>query len=99
MKWCNKTIVVPKKDVERHRTIDLQQLDAHCQRQTHHCQSPFKLSCQVPPNMKKTILDAVDGYHVISQDKASKPLTAFISELNQYHCTRLLQEYISAGDA
>ena len=99
VEWCSKTIVVPKKDGQRQRTIDLQQLNEPCQRQTHHCQSPFKLVYQVPPIMKKTLLDTVDGCHVIPQDKASNPLTTFINEWNRYHCTRLLQGYISAGDA
>ena len=75
VEWCCKMIVVPKKNGWIHRTTDLQQLNAQCQHETYHCQSPFKLACQVPPNMEKTILDAVAGHHAIPLDETSKPLS------------------------
>lgn len=61
VEWCSRMIVVPKKDGRPRRTVDLQQLNKQCQRKTHHCQPPFQLACQIPPNVKKTVLDAVNG--------------------------------------
>lgn len=99
VEWCSKMIVVPKKDGRPRRTVDLQQLNQQCQCETHHCQLPFQLACLVPPNVKKTVLDAVDGYHTIPLDDASKPLTTFITEWGRFRSNRLPQGYIAAGDA
>lgn len=73
-------VVLPKRDGKPLGTIDFQHLISRCQRQTPHCQSPFNIACQIPSNVKKTVLDSVDGYHDISLDEARKPLTTFISE-------------------
>ena len=73
-------VITAKKDGTPRRTVDLQHLNSQCLRETHHCQSPFQLACQVPPNGKKTVLDTVDGYHATALDEASQPLTTFITE-------------------
>ena len=99
VEWCSKMIVIPKKDGRPRRTVDLQQLNSQCQRETHHCQSPFQLACQVPVNSKKTVLDAVDGFHAIPLDDESKPLTTFITEWGRYRSLRLPQGYLAASDA
>ena len=92
-------VVTAKKDGRPRRTVDLQKLNSQCLRETHHCQSPFKLAIQVPPHSKKTILDATDGYHSIELDEASKPLTSFITEWGRYRYRRLPQGFLVAGDA
>ena len=62
--WCSPMVIVRKKDgTPRRRTVDYQELNKQCLRETHHCESPFHLASKVPPNTKKTFLDAVDGYH------------------------------------
>ena len=58
VEWCSKMIVIPKKDGRPCRTVDLQQLCSQCQCETHHCQSPFQLACQIPINAKKKLLMA-----------------------------------------
>ena len=77
--WCSPMVVTAKKNGKPRRTIDLQHLNSQCSRETHHCQSPFLAACQVPPITKKTILDAVDGYHAIELDAESQPLMTFIT--------------------
>ena len=62
----------PKKDGRPRDTVDLPKLNAQCARETHHCQSPFQLACQVPTQTKKTVLDAVDRFHAIPLDDSSK---------------------------
>ena len=99
VEWYSRMIVVPKKDGRSRRTVDLQQLNKQCQRETHLYQPPFQLACQIPPNVKKTVLDAVDGYHAIPLDGASKPLTTFIAEWGWFRSNRLPQGYLAAGDA
>ena len=81
------------------RTVDLQRLNSQCERETHHCESPFKLACQVPAGTKKTVIDATDGYHSIPLDEASRHLTTFITPWGRYRYLRLPQGYIAAGDA
>ena len=94
--WCSPMVVTSKKDGTPRRTVDLQKLNDQCLRETHHCQSPFKLACQIPPHTKKTVLDATDGYHAIEFDEESKPLTMFITEWGRYtdiaDCQRVTQQ-------
>ena len=80
-------------------TTDLQKLNAQCYRETHHCQSPFQLACRIPSNTKKTVLDAVDGFHAIELDEASGKLATFITEQGRYCCCHLPQRYVAATDA
>ena len=97
--WCSPMVVIPKKNGKPRRTVDLQKLNSQCLRETHHCQAPFKLACQVPKGMKKTVLDATDGYHSIPLDDESKPLTTFITEWGRFRYLRLPQGFVAAGDA
>ena len=60
-------------------TIDLQRLNSQCIRELHHVESPFQLASQVPKNMYKTLLDAVDGYQAVELDEESQKLTRFIT--------------------
>ena len=99
VEWCSPMVVTAKKDGTPRRTVDLQKLNRQCRRETHHVQSPFQLACKVPPNTKRTILDATDGYHAIPLDEASKPLTTFITEWGRFRYCRLPQGFLAAGDA
>ena len=97
--WCSKMIVTPKKNGKPRRVVDFQKLNAQCLRETHHCPSPFQAASQIPPGTKKTVFDAVDGYHSIPLDKDSQPLTTFITEWGRYQYLRMPQGYLAAGDA
>ena len=99
VEWCSLMVVVAKKDGRPRRTVDLQELNAQCSRETHHCMSPFKLACQVPKGKIKTVVDATDGYHSIPLDEESRPLTTFITQWGRYRYKRLPQGFIAAGDA
>ena len=52
-----------------------------------------------PSQPKKTILNAVDGFHAIELYKASHKLTTFITEWRRYQCCHLPQRYLAATDA
>ena len=99
VEWCSPMVVTAKKNGKPRKTIDLQHLNSQCSRETHHCQSPFLTACQVPPNTRKTIPDAVDGYHAIDLDAKHQPLTTFITEWGRYLYLHLPQGYLAAGDA
>ena len=66
-------VVTDRKDGRLRRTVDLQRLNAQCLRETHHCESPFKLAMQVPANTFKTVVDATDGYHLVELDQRVDP--------------------------
>ena len=99
IEWCSQMVVVGKKDGRVRRTVDFQKLNQQCKRETNHCQPPFMLATQVPPNVRKTVFDAVDGYHAIELDEASKSLTTFITPWGAYRYRRLPQGYLASGDA
>ena len=97
--WCSTMVITAKKNGTPRRTIDYQYLNSQCKRETHHTSSPFHLALQVPKGTKKTVLDAVDGYHSVSLDEASQPYTTFITEWGRYQYLRMPQGYLASGDA
>ena len=97
--WCSTMVITAKKNGKPRRTVDYQHLNSQCKRETHYTSSPFQLSMQVPPNTKKTVLDATDGYHSIPLDEESQPLTTFITEWGRFMYIRMPQGYLASGDA
>ena len=97
--WCSTMVITAKKNGTPRRTIDYQYLNSQCKRETHHTSSPFHLALQVPKGTKKTVLDAVDGYHSVLLDEASQPYTTFITEWGRYQYLRMPQGYLASGDA
>ena len=97
--WCSQMVVVPKKDGRPRRTVDFQDLNKQCDRETHHCQPPFQLAAQIPPGVKKTSFDAVDGYHAVPLHQDSKQYTNFITPWGCYRYCRLPQGFVSSADA
>ena len=99
IKWCSQMVIVQKKDGSLRRTVNYQRLNSQCDRETHHCQPPFMLATQIPPNVKKTVFDAVDGYHVIPLHKDSKHYTTFITPWGAYRYCHLPQGFVASADA
>ena len=91
-------VITAKKNGKPRRTVDYQHLNSQCKQETHHTSSPFQLSLQVPPNTKKTVLDAVDCYHSIPLDEESQPLMTFITEWGRFMYLRMPQGYVASGD-
>ena len=97
--WCSSMVVVSKEDGSPRRTIDFQRLNAQCQRETHHTSTQFQLASQVPAHTKKSVVDAVDGFHSVALDSESQPLTTFITEWGRFMYLRMPQGFVAAGDA
>ena len=97
--WCSTMVITAKKNGKPRRTIDYQHLNSQCKQKTHHMESPFQLALQVPPNQKKTVLDAVDRYDSVPLDKESQPLTTFNTEWGKFMYLRMLQGYLASGNA
>ena len=97
--WCHRMVVVAKKSGKPRRTVDLQPLNRHAIRETHHTESPFHLARAVPPNTLKTVMDAWNGYHSIFLDKNDRHYTTFITPRGRFRYCVAPQGYISSGDA
>lgn len=96
--WCHKMVICPKKSGKPRRTVDLQPLNRHATRETHHTQSPFHQARKVPHHTKKTVFDAWNGYHSIALDEEDRHLTTFITPWGRYRYLVAPQGYISSGD-
>ena len=58
--WCHRMVVYRKKNGQPRRTVDLQALNKHCARETHHTPSPFHQAMSVPGGKKKSVFDALE---------------------------------------
>ena len=67
-----------KKNGKPRRAVDMQVLNKHTVRETHHTQSPFHQAMLVLSGTKKTITDVWNGYHSVPIREEERHLTAFI---------------------
>ncbi|XP_012943385.2 uncharacterized protein LOC106013107 [Aplysia californica] len=96
--WCHKMVICPKKSGKPRRTVDLQPLNRHAARETHHTQSPFHQARKVPPYTRKSVFDAWNGYHSIALAEEDRHLTTFITPWVRYRYLVAPQGYMSSGD-
>ena len=97
--WCHRMVVVPKRSGKPRRTVDLQQLNKHAVRETHHTESPFHQARSVPQNTYKTVSDAWNGYHSIYIQEEDRHFTTFITPKGRYRYCVAPQGYLASGDA
>ena len=97
--WCHRMVICAKKNGKPRRTVDLQALNAHAIRETHHTQSPFHQARAVPSNKKKTVFDCWNGYHSIPLYEGDRHLTTFITPWGRMRYRVAPQGYIASGDA
>ena len=96
--WCHRMVICAKKNGKPRRTIDFQPLNTHATRETHHTQSPFHQARSVPPNTKKTVFDAWNGYHSVPICREDRHYTTFITSWGRYRYCAAPQGYIASGD-
>ena len=77
--WCHRMVVCAKKSGKPRRTVDLQNLNRHAVRETHHTPSPFHQARAVPSHTFKSVFDAWNGYHSIAIAEEDRYLTTFIT--------------------
>ena len=97
--WCAHMVVVPKANGKPRRTIDYQELNKYCVRETHHTRVPFDMVSSVPKQTYKTTLDAFWGFHQVPLAEDSRPLTTFITPWGRYRYLRTPMGHCSASDA
>ncbi len=98
VKWCHRMIICAKKDCRPRRTVDMQPLNAHAVRETHHTQSPFHQARAVPHGTIKTVTDEWNGYHSVPLREEDRHLTTFITPWGRYRYRTAPQWYIASGD-
>jgi len=81
-------VVTAKKDGTPRRTVDLQKVNEATLREVHHTPSPFNLVSTIPGGIKKSVLDACNGYHSLPINPEHKDATTFITEWSRYHYCR-----------
>ena len=96
--WCHRMVVVPKRSGKPRRTVDLQPLNRHAVRETHHTESPFHQARAVPAHTVKSVFDAWNGYHSIPLHEDDKHLTTFITPKGRYRYCVAPQGYVASGD-
>jgi len=96
--WCHRMVICAKKTGKPRRTVDLQSLNRHATRETHHTPSPFHQARSIPHDKKKTVLDAWNGYHSVPIREEDRHLTTFITPWGRYRYKTAPQGYIASGD-
>ncbi|XP_066964375.1 uncharacterized protein [Macrobrachium rosenbergii] len=97
--WCARMVVVTKKNGKPRRTVDYQELNKNCKRETHHTCAPFEMVSSVPLRTYKTVVDAYAGFHQVPLDEESRQLTTFITPWERYQYCRTPMGHCSAPDA
>lgn len=97
--WLHNMVLTSKTDGTPRRTVDLQQLNRYCDRETHHTVPPAKQARAVPPNTVKTVTDAWNGYHAIPIRQEDRHKTTFITEEGRFRYCRAPMGFLASQDA
>ena len=92
--WCSRMVDTTKSDGTLTRTVDRSSV-----RQTHHVQSLFHLTDQVPRNTKKTVTDVWNGYQSVPIREEDRHFTTFITPWGRYRFKVVPQGFLASGDA
>ena len=99
VEWLHRMVLTPKKDGSHRRTVDLSPLNKACKRHTHHTRSPYHLATSIPKNVKKTTMDAWNGFHSVPLDEESKPYTSFITPWGVFRYGMCPMGWLASTDA
>ena len=82
--WLHNMVLSAKPDGSPRRTVDLQPLNKHSVRETHHTVPPAQQARAVPKHQIMTVTDAWNGYHAIPIKAEDRHKTTFITEYGRY---------------
>ena len=97
--WLHNMVITPKADGTPRRTVDLQPLNRHSVRETHHTVPPVKQARAIPPGTFKTVTDAWNGFHSIEILAADRHKTTFLTEQGRYRYRRAPMGFLASQDA
>ena len=97
--WCHRMVVCRKRNGDPRRTVDLQPLNAASIRQCHPTAPPLQQAMDIPHGVKKSTLDAWNGYHSVEIRESDRHLTTFITPWGRFRYKTAPQGYLASGDA
>ena len=103
--WLHNMVITGKgtdkdgKDLGPRRTIDLQPLNKHTTRETHHVVPPAQQVRRIPKDQVMSCFDAWNGYHSIPIQDEDKDKFTFITEIGRLRYCRAPQGFTGSGDA
>ena len=97
--YMHSMVLASKPDGSPHRTVDLQPLNRHSVRETHHTVPPFKQARAIPPRTFKTVTDAWNGFHSIEIEAEDRHKTTFITEQGRFRYRRVPMRFLASQDA
>ena len=97
--WLHNMVLTPKPDGTPRRTVDLQPLNRHSVRETHHTIPPIKQAKAIPPNTFKTVTDAWNGFHSIEIRAEDRHKTTFLTEQGRFRYRRAPMGFLASQDA
>ena len=96
--WVSHMVLAAKHDGTARRTIDLQPLNKHAFRQTHHTEPPFHQAMLVPHHTKKTVCDCWNGFHSVAIKEEDRHKTTFITPFGRYRYLTTPQGFLASQD-
>ena len=97
--WLHNMVLSAKSDGSPRRTVDLQPLNKHSVRETHHTVPPAQQARAIPRHQIMTVTDAWNGYHAIPIKEEDRHKTTFITEQGRYRYCRAPMGFLASGDA
>ena len=97
--WCHRMVVCRKRNGDPRRTVDLQPLNSVSIRQCHPTAPPLQQAMDIPHGVKKSTLDAWNGYHSVQIRESDRHLTTFITPWGRFRYKTAPQGYLASGDA
>ena len=97
--WCHRMVVCRKRNGDPRRTVDLQPLNSVSIRQCHPTAPPLQQAMDIPHGVKKSTLDAWNGYHSVEIRESDRHLTTFITPWGRFRYKTAPQGYLASGDA
>ncbi|KAK4305128.1 hypothetical protein Pmani_022960 [Petrolisthes manimaculis] len=97
--WLHSMVLTPKSNGTPRRTVDLQPLNRHSVRETHHTIPPIKQAKAIPPNTFKTVTDAWNGFHSIEIRPEDRHKTTFVTEQGRFRYCRAPMGFLASQDA
>ena len=91
-------VVINKANGDPRRTIDFQPLNNYCKRQTFPLDSPVNLSSRVPEGIKKSVVDAWNGYHSVPLHPAHRYFTTFLTPFVRFRYKVAPHGHMVSGD-
>ena len=96
--WLHPIVITTKADGIPRRTVDLQSLNRHSVRETHHIIPPAQQARAMPAGQWKTVMDAWNGFHSIEISEEDRHKTTLTDE-GRFRNKRAPMGFLASQDA